>query len=268
MCILAYESKPLSAPTNAWRSAHVHALALASRRRAAPCQADIAVHAASEARTAAAAPGAPCLVGVMWTQTASARKEVENVGQTHDARQPARHAGHGGGRQRAAAARTQWRVRRRRGAACERAKGWRERGWCEGGGGGTRGRGRRFVDDPHAVRARGDELGNGVRERREWVDVEDGKGVLAIVHAALRKDYGNEVDAAGAQKRQGRCRGEKLCQWELAMRPLGPIRSTYPCINVRYVANNIGLVVEDWQGRDGFTVHELQRVCHGFVAAG
>lgn len=40
-------------------------------------------------------------------------------------------------------------------------------------------------------------------ERAEGVDVKDGEGVLAVVHAALREDDGDEVDAGGAEEGKG-----------------------------------------------------------------
>lgn len=39
-----------------------------------------------------------------------------------------------------------------------------------------------------------DELRNGMRERASRIDVEDRIRVLAVIHTALRKDDGNEVD--------------------------------------------------------------------------
>lgn len=78
-----------------------------------------------------------------------------------------------------------------------------EGGGCESGGGRAGGGGRGLVDDPHAMGAGGDELCDGVGERAEGVDVEDGIGIGTIVDAALGKDDGDEVDAGGAEKREG-----------------------------------------------------------------
>ena len=45
------------------------------------------------------------------------------------------------------------------------------------------------------------ELCDGMRQCAEGVDVEDGERVLAIVHATLRENNGNKVDAGGAEER-------------------------------------------------------------------
>jgi hypothetical protein len=44
------------------------------------------------------------------------------------------------------------------------------------------------------------------------VYVEDGKGVLAVVYAALGEDDGDEVDAGGAEEGQGCGFGEELAR--------------------------------------------------------
>lgn len=40
-----------------------------------------------------------------------------------------------------------------------------------------------------------------MRQCAEGVDVEDGKRVLAVIHATLRENNRDEVDAGGAQER-------------------------------------------------------------------
>lgn len=47
-------------------------------------------------------------------------------------------------------------------------------------------------------------------ERTEWIHMEDGIRVFAIVDAALGEDDGNEVDAGGAEEREGGRFGEEL----------------------------------------------------------
>jgi hypothetical protein len=53
------------------------------------------------------------------------------------------------------------------------------------------------------VRARSDELCNCVGEGAEGIDVEDGEGVFTIVDAAFGEDNRDEVDAGGAEEREG-----------------------------------------------------------------
>ena len=65
------------------------------------------------------------------------------------------------------------------------------------------GGGRRCVDNPHAVRAGGAELGDGVSEGGEGRDVEDGVGVFAVFDAAFREDDGDEVDAGLGEEGDG-----------------------------------------------------------------
>lgn len=66
------------------------------------------------------------------------------------------------------------------------------------------------VDDPHAVRACGAEFGDGVCECADRCNVEDWVRVLAIVHAALRKNDGDEVYACVSEKRDRRAVREQL----------------------------------------------------------
>ncbi len=60
------------------------------------------------------------------------------------------------------------------------------------------------------MRARGNELGHGVREGAVWRDVKDGEGVLAVVEAARRQDDGDEVDARVIEERRRARLGQKL----------------------------------------------------------
>jgi len=53
------------------------------------------------------------------------------------------------------------------------------------------------------VSFRSDELRNRMREGRVWIDVEDGVGVFAVVHAAGGEDDGDEVDAGVFEERGG-----------------------------------------------------------------
>jgi hypothetical protein len=57
-----------------------------------------------------------------------------------------------------------------------------------------------------------DELCDRVGECAVGVYVEDGKGVLAVVYAALGEDDGDEVDAGGAEEGQGCGFGEELAR--------------------------------------------------------
>ena len=109
---------------------------------------------------------------------------------------------------------------------------------------------RRAVDDPHAVRARRDELGDGVRERRVGRDVEDGEGVLAVAEAARRQDDGDEVDAGVLQQRRRGGLGEEV-----------DVRGAD-------VADHVGVRVQDGERGDAFRVEELEGVDEGAVAAG
>ena len=54
------------------------------------------------------------------------------------------------------------------------------------------------------------ELRNGVGKGGERINVEDGEGVLAVIHAALRENDRNEVDTGGAQEWQRCGCGEEL----------------------------------------------------------
>lgn len=64
---------------------------------------------------------------------------------------------------------------------------------------GDRGGGRRCVDDPHAMRACGDELGDSVGESAVRSDVEHRIRVFSLVHATVREDDGDEVDTRGVE---------------------------------------------------------------------
>lgn len=85
---------------------------------------------------------------------------------------------------------------------------------------------RRGVDNPHAMGASGDEFGDSVSEGRLGSDVEDGIRILAVVHATLRENDGDEVDARRVEQRQGGCVGQQLD------------------INVRDVADDVLVIVE------------------------
>lgn len=50
------------------------------------------------------------------------------------------------------------------------------------------------------MRARGDELGDRVRECTLWCDMEDWIGVFAIVHATFGEDDCKEVNAGGVEQ--------------------------------------------------------------------
>lgn len=55
-----------------------------------------------------------------------------------------------------------------------------------------------------------DELCDGMRKGASGVYVEDRVRVLAVVHTTLRENDGDEVNAGGVEKREGRGVGKKL----------------------------------------------------------
>ena len=137
------------------------------------------------------------------------------------------------------------------GGDCRRVRG----GMREGGRG--RGRGRRAaahwaggLRDPHAVGFCGDELGNGVGECAAWCDVEDGKGVFTLVHAASGENNGDKVDAGIAEERER-----------------GGFREEFH-VGDADIADDVLGIVEDGQGRDAFVVEELEGGREGLVATG
>jgi hypothetical protein len=93
-----------------------------------------------------------------------------------------------------------------------------------------------------------DDFRNGVGEGAGWVDVEDRIRVLTVIHASLRENDSDEVDARGVEERKGRGISEKLN------------------VDVRYVSNNILVVVKHRQRSDALAVHKEQRFFEWMIA--
>lgn len=107
------------------------------------------------------------------------------------------------------------------------------------------------------MRLRSYKLGNGMRQRRQRVDVEDGERVLALVHAPGGKNNGDEVDAGASKKRKRRRLCQKLLA-RLAQYPGETADKPHLYIHRRDVAHNVILPVHDRQRGDAFIVHQLQ----------
>lgn len=84
-----------------------------------------------------------------------------------------------------------------------------------------------------------DDFRNGVGEGAGWVDVEDRIRVLTVIHASLRENDSDEVDARGVEEREGRGIGQKLD------------------VDVRNVANDVLVIVKHRQRSDTLAVHEV-----------
>lgn len=97
------------------------------------------------------------------------------------------------------------------------------------------------------MRARGDQLGDGVGEGRIWVDVEDRDGVATLFHAALGEDHGDEVHTGGLQQGHGGSRGEEAR------------------ISGGDVSDDVETVVDHGEGRQPFVGHQHEGFGEGCV---